>query len=186
MSQVKGTAFLGAHNFFLQKFGPAGIEKIKGRLSPEDQSLLFEKPVLPVSWVDYGAYTRFQVMADNLFGKSDKQLIVDANAAIARSDTKGLYRIFFTLMTTNMLVKNAPALWKQYYSAGRLAVAFNKPKDITLTLTDIPDIPLHHEFANFGYMSECWRMTGAKNVRASHPLCLARGDTVCALNFTWE
>jgi hypothetical protein len=125
-------------------------------------------------------------MGDKLFGKGDKQLIVNANSEIARSDIKGLYRIFFTLLTTNMLAKNAPALWKQYYNAGKLTVAFPKPKHITLTITDIPDIPLHHEYANYGYMTECWRMTGAKNVQTAHPACIARGDQTCVLAFQWE
>lgn len=186
MASVKGPAFLAFQSLVIKKFGAAADEKIKSQLNVDDQKLLYGKPILPIGWADYGAYTRYMLLADKLFGKGDKQMILDYNSEIARMDTKGIYRIFFLVLTPKAIFNKAPQLWARYYDSGKLTVESIAPAHCVLQVANMPDIPLHHEFANFGYMAEVLRLVGAKNVRTIHPKCMARGDGNCLFDYYWD
>lgn len=186
MANIKGTGFLGFQSLLLKKFGAAAEEKVKAQLSEEDRTLLFGKKILPIGWVDYGAYTRYMIAADRLFGKGDKELIVTMNREIANTDTRGLYRIFFMVLTTKAIFTKAGQLWRLYYDKGSLTVTSEKSNQCEFNIVGIPDIPHHHEYANYGYFGELGRLTGAKNIKIMHPKCQARGDEVCRFNFYWD
>ncbi|NTV51889.1 MAG: hypothetical protein HGA76_02580 [Candidatus Firestonebacteria bacterium] len=186
MANAKGTAFLAFQSLVIKKIGAAADEKIKSQLSADDQKLLFGKPILPIGWVDYGAYTRYMLLADKLFGKGDKQMILDYNSEIARMDTKGIYRIFFLVLTPKAIFGKAAQLWARYYDSGKLSMESIAGSHCELRVVDMPDIPVHHEFANFGYMAEVLRLVGAKNVRTIHPNCMARGDKFCRFDYYWD
>lgn len=182
---VKGTGWLAARDYLVQVHGAECIEKIRRTLSPEDQAL-FAKPVLPISWLDYGAYMRFMLAADRLLGRGDTRLLSDASTFNAKKDLGGIYKFFISLTSPEFIINNAGRVWNQYYNRGRVI-----PEDVTKhrgiwRIVEWPEIPLHHETDSIPFAEECLRMSGAKNPVGRQTHCMARGDEYCRVVFTWE
>lgn len=121
MGNIKGTGWKGVYEYLLKVGGPEGIDKVKAALSKEDQEI-FTKPILPISWIDFGAYMRFLLTADRVLGKGDMQLIKDANIYNANNDLKGIYKMFISFISPQTILRNAGMVWSRYYDSGKLTV----------------------------------------------------------------
>ncbi|MCD4813135.1 DUF2378 family protein [bacterium] len=186
MGKMKGTGWIGNMEYLEKIGGAAGMEKIKAALLPADRALIFNSPILSYTWLDYGAYIRMMLVADKVLGQGDYRIIKEATRHNARKDISGIYRVFFSLLTPRGIFKNTAKVWHQYFDTGEVAVEFPDDKAARLTLTEFLDIPLYHEIAQNAFIAEMLVISGAKNVIAKHPQCIARGDDHCIFEFTWE
>jgi hypothetical protein len=185
MSEVKGTGWLSNYDYVLKIAGPEGVKKIISSLSPEDRNI-FSKPILPILWLDFGAFMRFMLAADRIFGKGDYKVIEAASIHAAQKDLRGIYKMFISFTSPQFIIKNAATLWRTYYNRGVLSAEWSTDTSGRLTLENFPDMPLHHEHNHMPYMEECFRMSGGKDIVGSHPQCLARGDKACVFEFSWK
>jgi hypothetical protein len=184
MGAVKGTGWLSNYDYFLKTAGIEGVKRVLAALTPADREL-FSKPILPVTWVDFGAFMRFMIAADQTLGKGDLRLVEAASIHAAQRDLKGIYKMFISFTSPEFIIKRAGSLWRQYYNCGELSFENIKDHSGRLRLTAFPDIPLHHEHNHQPYMEETFRMSGGKDIHGTHPSCLARGDEACIFEFTW-
>jgi len=186
MGKMKGTGWNGNIEYLLKIAGEEGLEKVKAALSVEDRETIFSKPILPYSWIDYNVYMRFMMTADRILGNGDLSLIREATMYNARKDLTGIYKIFISFATPQVIVRNAPKVWRQYFDTGDMTVHWLGEKKVQLKLVDFSDIPLYHEIAQTDFIKEALRISGAKNVTGTHPRCIARGDEYCIYEFGWE
>ena len=185
MAEVRGTVWLTLCDYLRQRFGPDALDPVISRLTAADAEVLRRK-ILPVSWLDYGLYTRFLIAADDALGKGDRVLIRDAAVHHARKDMHGVYRMFMRVATPGFLLRRAPLMWKLMINRGELRVVHHTARSVDLEITDIDAMPPHHELDELPFIEEIARMAGAKNVRCTHPKCLARGDDICRYAVVWE
>ncbi len=185
MAAVRGTAWLTLTEFITRQAGPGAVEKVIAGLAPADAAVLSKK-ILPISWVEYGAYTRFLLQADQMFGQGDYALIRESAVYHARKDMNGIYRMFIRIATPNYVLGKAAQIWRQVMDSGTLTVHQQSPHGVELMLRDFTGVPLHHELDQLPFFEEVARMTGVKNVHCTHPKCLARGDDHGLYALTWE
>jgi hypothetical protein len=183
---IKGVAWLASFDYILKRFGAAGVEKITAVLSESDRTHLFGSRIMPVSWVDYGAAVRFMVAADKVFGKGDYQIVREAGVYCAWQNFKGIYRFFISLTSPKFILGNSQAVWKQYFDHGKVGVEWIPNQGARLTLTEAPDLPAQHEWDLLPTLEEAVRMSGGKNVRSTHPKCVARADACDIFEIFWE
>lgn len=186
MGKIKGTGWLGIYDYFVNTYGIDRVERVISTLSQEEQVALTGELILPISWVDLGAYMHFLIAADRILGKGDFELIKKANAYSANKDIRGIYKIFTNFVSPRFIIRNAGKLWSRYFDQGKLVLIREEKKGMTLKLTDFPDIPLHHELDQQSFMEECYRISGGKNIQGTHPKCIARGDDCCLFEFTLD
>jgi hypothetical protein len=184
---VKGTAWSATYDYYLNRFGREGIQKVLNALSAEDREL-FSKHILPVMWLNYGAFMRFVLTVDQVLGKGDRQLVKDASVYNAQRDLHGVYKMFISFTSPDVLIRSVPAFYRQMLNRGSMTAQYDRDaKRGSLKLVDFPDMPLYHEFDHLPYFEECFRLSrGGKNIRGSHPKCIARGDPYCLYEFTWD
>ncbi len=185
MGNVKGSAVRSFVEYLKSRGGEAGWRRALATLTPEE-SVELSRPILPVHWYDYGSVIRLLLAADKLFGRGDRQLLREAGIYNAHQDLRGIYRMFISYTSPQYVINNSGRVWKQYYDRGQLAVAWQNNKGGALKMTGFPDIPLHHDAQQLGYMEEAFRISGGKNIRGHHPRCIARGDDHCLYEFTWD
>lgn len=186
MGKVKGTGWKGIYEYLIKTNGPAGFEKLLAALGPGDREV-FSKQILPVSWVDYGMFIRVLLTADKVLGKGDMSWLKEAETFSAWQDLRGIYRAFISLTSPEFVLSNIGRFWKQYYDQGEITFAWRDKTGGALKLLNFSDMPLRHEYDQNPYMEECIRITQrGKNVRSSHPKCLARGDDHCLYEFHWD
>jgi hypothetical protein len=185
MSAVKGTAWLTFQEFLESKFGKDAHARVLAGLGREDAKSLSQK-ILPIAWVEYGAYTRYLLKADQVLGRGDHALIREGAVYHAQKDMKGLYRMFLRIATPGFVLARSAQLWGLMMDSGVLTVDTQTPASVELKLTDFKDMPRHHELDQLPFMEEIARMTGVVNVRSGHPKCLARGDDHCRYVIAWS
>jgi hypothetical protein len=184
MGNVKGVAWKQSTEYLVKIGGPDVVARIIKTMGPEDQAIL-SKTILPITWLDYGAFIRFMLAADKLLGKGDYQIVRDASIYNAQKDFQGIYRIFFSLTSFKFVVTSMQKFYSQYNDPGKTSVTWDSDHSGDFTVMDYPDIPLHHELDQLPYMEECGRIAGCKNIKGTHPKCIARGDDRCIYRFIW-
>lgn len=95
MGNVKASRWIDCHEYFSKEYGPEGIAKIMAALEVGDRTL-FEGDILPIKWIDYGAYLRYMFTADKVLGKGDNGLVSAASRYTARKHFTGIYKIFIS------------------------------------------------------------------------------------------
>lgn len=61
---VKAVSFLELCNIIVDKYGAEGLENVKAAMKDEDRVHLFADDILPISWLDVDAVTRFGLLSD--------------------------------------------------------------------------------------------------------------------------
>lgn len=186
MGKFKGSGWLAALELIKQRIGSEGLEKLKARLSEEDRKLIFGKPILAISWLDYAAYIRMMIAADQMIGIGNLAFLAEAARTEAQQNLKGMYRFLLSITSTQTALAKIPIIWKQYFDTGTITVERSGKGFVDIQITDWPDIPLHHEIPQGAYMEAAAEISGGRNPRYTHPQCIARGDAVCLLKFVWE
>jgi hypothetical protein len=185
MGKVKGSSWIAACEFINRKYGSQAVAKVVEKMDSKDIEIL-SQPILPITWLDYGTFIRFQVKADKILGLGDYRLMVEGGSEFGRASFNGIYKVFIRILTPSFVLGKAAQLWRQTMDPGELTVFKETAKGVELKLTGFPDMPLHHEMHQGSFIAEIARLTGIKNVKDTHPKCLARGDDHCIFQLKWE
>ncbi len=185
MGKVKGTAWISLTNFLARAEGPEAYARVLAKLAPKDAAQL-QEIILPISWLEYGVYVRFLLAADLEFGHSDHALFRESSRVLAQENMHGVYRIFLKVVSPAFVLSKVAQLWHRLMDPGEMRLTKETRNSVELTLTEFPDMPLHHEIGQSAFMEEIARMTGLKQVSCTHPKCLARGDDHCLYVVSWE
>lgn len=183
--QTIGIGWVTFLNYLNENFTPAQIEKLKSKLDDKAKDL-FEKKVIATAWIDYSVYIKILVIADKILGKGDLDLIRQVNYYQARREVKGVLRILVSLLSPHTVIKSSLKLWTQYYDKGKITTVNITNHSVTFKIEDAQDIPLYHDVELEAYFEELMRMAGAKNIKWNNQKCIARGDSYCLSECTWE
>jgi hypothetical protein len=181
MIKAKGLFWLNIQKLY-KKSGQQGVlEKALAGLSPEDQAV-FSRPILPVSWIDYGAVIRL-LMA--LTG-NDFNALRQGSRDAAMDNFKGIFKFFISLTSPGFFIKQTPLIWARYFDSGDVTMVWDNPHCVHMIVTNVEGMPKYHEHNIAPFAEEGMRLCGAKNIRSTHPKCLAFGDACCDFRFEWE
>lgn len=149
-------------------------------LSPEDQAI-FSKPIMAISWIDYGAMMRllleFHGGVDGLRRGSEEA---------AEKNFKGIFKFFISLMSPTFFVKKVPTIWSRYLDSGDVKIEWENPKHANVIVSNATGMPLHHEANIMPFLEKGLSICGARNLKSSHPKCIGRKDNCCIFKFQWE
>jgi hypothetical protein len=185
VANVKGTGPLAVYEFLKQRFGDTGLARLRAALSQEDQKI-FDKPVLPVTWVDFGFYMRMIVAADKTLGKGDMKLVDEAARYNMNKTFRGVYKMMISFASPAFVIKRAPLVWRQWFDAGQMKVDILGPGHARATMSDFADMPPNHEFNLTPSIDEIIRISGGKNTQTTHPQCALKGAPACVWDIRWE
>jgi len=185
MAKVKGTGPLAVYEFLKRRFGDPCLLKIREALSPEDQKV-FDKPVLPVTWVDFGFYMRMIVAADKLWGKGDMKIVEEAARYNMNKNFRGVYKILVSFVNPTFVIQRAHLVWRQWFDSGEMKVEVPEPCRARAALTGFTDMPLNHEFNLTPSIDEIMKISGAKNTQTAHVECVLKGAPACVWEIKWK
>jgi hypothetical protein len=180
----------GSHvkSFFLylnKTFSEAERQRLLAQLTPEER--LIAEGKIPVRlWIDHGVWWNLLVKTDRILGDGSLKLIRDIAVFDADTTLKGIYRMFVSMLHPEFLVSQSDLLWRLYYDTGHLKVVKLDKHFAEVHLVDYPDLPLHHDVELSAWVAESCRLSGGKNIRMTHPQCVATGASHCILTMSWE
>ncbi|MBN1595463.1 hypothetical protein JW933_06020 [candidate division FCPU426 bacterium] len=185
MNRIKAGAYLAVREYLLKNTSQAQLDKVFDSLEENDRSV-FSRLVIPVSWLDHGAYIRFLLQADKILGKDDRTLISAAVCYEVQKNFQGIYRIFLRLQTVEGLIVQSANLWRQFHDTGKATTKIIMPGEAHVLIEEYPTIPLYHEVDLNPSLEELGRLCGAHEVVSEHTYCMARGDNCCDFKVTWK
>lgn len=184
MARVKGTAVSASVAYLKERLGPEAFAQVVEGLSPEAQKTL-GGTVLPSGWYEFSNLLELMVAAEKRLPRGAKPLAWEMGRYSAESGLKTVYKIFFKVADVGFILKKASQVFSNYYDSGKMETVKNEGKSATLVLTDF-DQPNHH-FCDrlLGWMERTVELTGAREVRMTHPKCRMRGDDRCEYRGDW-
>ncbi len=152
-------------------------------LPPADRELIDHGSVLPSQRVPELALNRLTAEAAKAKGEALDSFGRRAGRA-ELSDAVGVYRFFVIVLTPTALLHKASTLWATVHSHGQLTLENEGPGTARVRLSNFPSEEAHCSRLT-GWFEGAAVMTGAKNSRVVHDVCMARGDADCQWQLTW-
>ncbi len=184
--KVTGTGWLIQWQFYQEKYSREELERVKAVLAPADRQELFERTVLPISWVGLSAIMNFMVLADKMLDKGKLELIGEIMRYKAQKEFRGIYRFFLSVTTPKTIVRRASVVWKKMYSEGEASVENETKNSIDLVVTDLRAQPPYHDLSVAYYAEEVMRIAGWQNPRGEVRESPRLGQNRMLIHFTWE
>jgi hypothetical protein len=185
MTQVKGTALVSTIRFLAERFGDAAVGRILARLSAEDRTVL-DQELLVSAWYPLPTMLRLMRAAVDELGAQEPDLIKKMGRKSADYGISTVYRVFIRLGSPQFVVTRAARVFASYYDRGTMAAVESREGHAAVELSDFPDGTSEFCERIIGWMERTIELSGAKDVRSRHSLCIHRGDSVCRYEGDWK
>lgn len=118
---------------------------------------------LPGDWYDIFPLAAAGFTCADLLGTSFEAFIRQRAAFQAQEDVKGVYRVFFLILSTRSIATKLPRLLFQYFSFGDIAIVRSEPRRVVAERHGIPARLLQWQnLAAQGYLEVILKLAGAK------------------------
>lgn len=163
---------------------PTQFGRAIAALPEADQAIVRQPSILPSLKVSEFLLNRLTVEAARAKGEAMEPFAKRAGEAELKAAI-GIYRFFTFALTPAAILSKAATLWSTIHSHGSLTVVESGPGRAVLRLSDYPSEESHCARLT-GWMEGLGPMTGLRNTRAVHGLCMTRGDRFCEWVVTWN
>jgi hypothetical protein len=185
MPQVKGSAVLASERYLRERFGEPALAAVVAAL-PESDRALFARDILVSSWYPLEALLRFMREAQRQLGAQEPHLLRRMGRASCDYGLTTVYRIFFRVGSPLFTIGRGARVFSGYYDTGELRPLVYEPRHVVLELVGFTGGAAEFCERIYGWMERTLELAGAKNIRASHPQCLHRGDPSCLFEGSWD
>lgn len=160
--RVKGLAYLG-HLDYCERFLPQGKAGFLAALTP-DLRRFFEQDFLPADWYDIFPLAAAGFVCAEQLGLTFDAFVRQRAAFQASEDVKGVYRVFFLVLSTRSIATKLPRLLFQYFSFGDIAILTSESHRVVAQRLGIPALLLSWQSAAAqGYLEVILKLAGAKD-----------------------
>jgi len=180
---TKGTILRSLLKFVAGDLSPAQYGRALAALSPSDRQIVEQGSILPTQKISEFTLNRLTVEAARAKGESLESFGRRAGRA-EMADSVGVYRFLTFVLTPAALLRKASTLWSAVHSHGQLIVEDESRSSARVRLTGFPSEEAHCARLS-GWFEKAGAMTGARNARATHDVCIVRGAAECQWQLTW-
>lgn len=185
MARVKGTAVLSSATYLKELLGEESFIELLGELSPEARKV-FSGTILSAGWYEFSFVLELMKRAETRLPRGARSLAWEMGRHSAESGLKTVYKIFFKVADVGFILKRASTVFSNYYDSGTMTVAAQDHGTATLVVTGFDQPSTYGCDRLLGWMEKLLELTGAKNIRMSHPKCRVRGDDRCEYRGHWS
>lgn len=186
MAMVKGTAIQARMDYLRSRFGPDGLAKVLDSLAPEHRSLV-TKPILVSNWYPMELSDEIMGAAEEHLGKGDGSLCRDIGVLSCKVGLQTVYKAFSRPDDPSSAVTRLTGLlWKSYYDTGEMVGRVRGPDSAEILISGIQLRKPWLCHLLVGFIATILEEWGGSHSRASHPECMARGDSRCLFLVEWR
>jgi hypothetical protein len=180
---TKGTILRSLVRFVTRDLSPAQYARALGALAPEDRQIVEQGSILSTQKISEFTLNRLTTEAARAKGESVESFGRRAGRA-EMADAVGVYRFLTFVLTPPALLRKASTLWSAVHSHGQLLVEDETKSSARVRLTGFPSEEAHCARLS-GWFERAGEMTGARNAKATHDVCMVRGAADCQWQLTW-
>lgn len=165
---AKGLVYGGAREFWDLKVpgGCAAVQRAVGSAGDTELARFFEQPFLAGGQYDVLPIVALSAMAARLRGIAHAQHVRENAAWLAERDLRGVYRVFLTVASIEMVASSLGRLSMKYFDFGRAETSRLGDRRLESRRYGIP-APIAPWFASAadGFVPVALKLAGAKSVR---------------------
>jgi hypothetical protein len=180
---TKGTILRSLLTFVKGDLSPEQYGRALVALPPADRQIVEQGSILPTRKISEFTLNRLTVEAARAKGESLESFGRRAGRA-EMADAVGVYRFLTFVLTPTALLRKASTLWSAVHSHGQLIVEDESKSSARVRLTGFPSQEAHCARLS-GWFEKAGAMTGARNAKATHDVCMVRGAADCQWQLTW-
>ncbi len=181
---IKGAVLHALLEFVQTDLTPDQYQRAVASLPATDQAVIKQPVILATQRVSEFLLNRLTIEAAQAKGESLDQFGRRAGKAELRAAV-GIYRFFTFLLTPAAILKKSSTLWSTVHSHGSLTVVEESDFSARVRVAGYPS-----EAANCarltGWMEGLGSMTGVRNARVLHDICMTRNARVCEWKLDWD
>lgn len=163
MANVKGSLISNRHKFIKERLTVAQATKIEEWFDPQVWPKV--KAVIPQGWYPYHYLTDLNDAINDVVSPENPEIMLELGHYSATLASRGVYKIFFKIMSVERILEKASKLWDSLMDSGTCTIVKNAAKDIDYTLTGFPEpIPDSLAVALCGWSKGITEAGGGKNV----------------------
>jgi len=185
MARVKGTAVIASVAYLRERLGEEEYLRVLSGLPPETRDAL-SGTLLPSGWYEFSHVLELMKGAEANLPRGARSLAWEMGRYSAESGLSTVYKIFFRVADVSFILKKTAQVFSTYYDRGRMETASITGKSCAVLLREFDQPSAYFCDRLLGWMERTVEMTGAKNVRMTHPHCMARGDDHCEYRGDWS
>jgi hypothetical protein len=180
---TKGTILRSLLKFVGKELSPEERARAMAALPDADRQVVEQPSILATQKVS--EFTLNRLTAEAAKAKGEALDAFGRRAGRAElADAVGVYRFLTIVLTPTALLHKASSLWSTVHSHGRLLVENESAGSARVRLVDFPSEEAHCARMG-GWFEGAAEMTGAKQHRVLHDVCMARGAADCQWQLTW-
>jgi len=181
--EVRGVALKSHADFILQQKGQIELDKLENILVELGYPIKF-KEIKTWDFYPIGIEIIEMLTIKNLFNFEDKKFEEIGTFGSVSSFIMKLFMRYFG--SIKMVAKEAPSIWKKYYTIGELKVKELNEKERYIIL-DVENFFIHplHCFHLKGFFSSVVQMVTKTNPSCEETKCVHRGDSFHEFVIKW-
>lgn len=180
---TKGTILRSLLKFVTSDLTAEQYARALAALPAADRQMLDHGSILSSQKISEFTLNRLTVEAAKAKGESVEVFGRRAGRA-EMTDAVGIYRFLTIVLTPTALLHKASTLWGAVHSQGKLLIENESKGSARVRLTGFPSEEAHCARLS-GWFERAGEMTGAKNAKAVHDVCMVRGGADCQWQLTW-
>lgn len=184
MVKIKGSVLKSRLAFVAEQAGEAGVKKVFGGLSAEDQDAL--RSVLTAGWYPFELGRRLDEAIVRELGGGKREYFERLGEASAEKNLKGVHKDFLVPGDPQAFLAKAPVIYSFYYDKGRREHQATGPREALLTTYDAETFSIADCLTVVGWHRRGLEMCGAQDVRIVEEECRARAGQVCRYRISWS
>jgi hypothetical protein len=183
--KVKGTALVATERFLRERYGDEGLKRVLAALGAEDRGAI-ETGLLVSTWYPMELLLRLMRTAKEQLAPADLDFFRNLGRASAEYGLTTVYRIFFKIGSPQFILSKSSRMFSSYYDTGDMQVVSIGPGHAIVELVGFEGGSTEYCERIHGWMGRTMELSGARNLRTVHPLCVHRGDAVCRHEGYWD
>jgi len=184
MQQIKGTILKSRLGFIEQHWGRAGVERVVGSLSDDDQKAL--RTVLSVKWYPFDIGERLDAAIVAVLGDGRSEVFERLGAASADANLTTLHKQFLSPGRPHVFLGKAPQIYGFYYETGSRTYEQTGDTSGVMTTRDAETFSVPDCLTVMGWYRRALEMCGTEGITIEEEECRARGGEVCRYRFQWK
>ncbi|MFY9557458.1 MAG: hypothetical protein WAV20_03550 [Blastocatellia bacterium] len=187
MAEVKGILLNAWVKFVNDRYGEQAVANALAALSPEDRRLVPGK-FLDASWYPYDSLHALRRLTRPLVKKADRDITTEIGRFMAEHAFTGVYRSLLAHDPIKQVEKFTSIGEFFFHDTRKLETEITGPASCLVRYRYEPGAKPTGAICTSlgGFWSRSLELTGASNVKGSHPKCLSTGSDCCEFVFEWK
>ncbi len=185
VAKVKGFVVLSRREFVISRFGAPAWERVLSAMTPEDRAAL-EGVVLASSWIGLPLCERLDEAIIAQIGGRAEAAFRELGRQSADQNLVKYQAGFLRGRAPQSFLAQAPAIYRLYYEKGERRHEATGPESAALVTTGAENVTSGDCLTVMGWHERALELIGAKEIRITHPHCVARKAKECRYELSWK